>query len=186
MAAGAFAALGALAACSSSVANTAGHVPSAVAKPGTAAVGPSVQALGVPSIISQAIASGRAVAPTRKAAHKPATTQPKAKSSASPSTAAQPSATQPSSTGTSTGTSTGGQSGGDPSGENPSTALSGFTLKYVQEFTGDSVPVGWDTYTGVPGGESSKVAQWVPSMCTFSGGEAHFMASGVDSCGMQY
>jgi beta-glucanase (GH16 family) len=41
-------------------------------------------------------------------------------------------------------------------------------------------------YLGVPGGESSQVAQWVPSMCTFSGGEAHFMASGIDSCGMKY
>jgi hypothetical protein len=189
VAAGAFAALGALAACSSSVANTAGHVPSAVAKPGTAAVGRSVQGLGVPSIISRAIASGRAVTPTPKAAHKTATRQPKAKSSAtaaSPSTAAQPSAPPPSSTGASTGTSTGGQSGGDPSGENPATALSGFTLKYVQEFNGDSAPPNWTIYDAVPGGYSASVTQWVPSMCTFSGGEARFMASGIDSCGMKY
>jgi hypothetical protein len=36
----------------------------------------------------------------------------------------------------------------------------------------------------VPGGETSSEADWEPSMCTFSGGEAHFMASGINSCGM--
>jgi hypothetical protein len=64
--------------------------------------------------------------------------------------------------------------------------LSGFTLKYVQEFTGNSIPADWDTYDGTPGGESSEVAQWVPSMCTFGGGEAHFMAMGIDSCVLEY
>jgi hypothetical protein len=190
-AASAFAALGVLAGCSGGAANTAGHVPGAAAKPGTAAVGRSVQALGVPSMISRAIASGRAVAPTSKATPKPAIKKPKAARS---STAAQPSATQPSSTATSTATSTGtptggqsgGQSGGDPSGENPAGALSGFTLKYVQEFNGDSAPPNWTIYDAVPGGYSAQVAQWLPSMCTFSGGEAHFMASGIDSCGMKY
>jgi hypothetical protein len=189
VAASALAALCFLAACSGSVATTAGHVPSAVANTGSAADGRSVQGLGVPSIISRAIASGRAVAPTRKATHKPAAKQ-KTKRSASPSAAAQPSATRPRSSGTSTGTSTGGQSGGqsggDPSGENPATSLSGFTLKYVQEFNGDSAPTNWTIYDAVPGGYSPQVAQWVPSMCTFSGGEARFMASGIDSCGMKY
>jgi hypothetical protein len=78
------------------------------------------------------------------------------------------------------------RSGVDPSGQSPATALSGFTLKYVQEFKRDSPPPGWNIYTGVPGGETSSVADWVPGMCTFSGGEAHFMADGVDSCGMKY
>jgi hypothetical protein len=64
--------------------------------------------------------------------------------------------------------------------------LSGFTLKYVQDFTGSSLPAGWFAYDSVPGGESASVAQWLPSMCTFSGGEAHFLANGIDSCGLQY
>jgi hypothetical protein len=73
-----------------------------------------------------------------------------------------------------------------PSGENPSTALSGFALKYVQDFNGNSIPPNWFAYSGTPGGESANVAQWVPGMCTVSGGEAHFMAMGIDSCGLQY
>jgi hypothetical protein len=76
--------------------------------------------------------------------------------------------------------------GVDPSGENPSTTLSGFTLKYVQDFNSNSIPAGWLAFPGVPGGESASVAQWVPGMCTFSGGEAHFMAQGIDSCGMAF
>ncbi len=30
------------------------------------------------------------------------------------------------------------------------------------------------------------MAQWAPSMCTFGGGEAHFVAMGIDSCGLEY
>lgn len=80
----------------------------------------------------------------------------------------------------------GGNAGLDPSGQNPLTTLSGFTLKDVQEFNGNSIPAGWLAFPGVPGGESASVAQWVPGMCTFSGGEAHFMAQGIDSCGMAF
>lgn len=74
----------------------------------------------------------------------------------------------------------------DPSGENPFTTLPGFTLKYTQEFDGNGIPPDWDAYDGVPGGETSSMAQWNSSMCEFSGGEAHFMAMGVESCGLQY
>lgn len=76
--------------------------------------------------------------------------------------------------------------GVDPSGETPSTTLSGFTLNYVQDFNGNSIPAGWLAFSGVPGGESASVAQWVPGMCTVSGGEAHFTAQGIDSCGMAF
>jgi beta-glucanase (GH16 family) len=48
------------------------------------------------------------------------------------------------------------------------------------------MPANWDAYNGTPGGESANEAKWVPSMCTFSGGEAHFTAAGIDSCGLQY
>lgn len=33
------------------------------------------------------------------------------------------------------------------------TALPGFTLDYVTEFNGDSLPVGWNVFTGIPGGD---------------------------------
>lgn len=155
--AGAFAALGVLTACGS-VANTASH-------------------LAAPKVISQATANGGIAQSTRKAAAKQANTHEQAKQSRASGT----------STATPDATPTGGMSGPlDPSSRNPATILSGFTLKYVQEFNGDSGPPNWKIYNGVPGGDTAKVALWIPGMCTFSGGEAHFMASGVDSCGMKY
>jgi hypothetical protein len=174
--AGAVAALAALAACSASGANPTSHAATAVTL-GTAATGRSVQGTGAPEMISRAIASGKALQPTPKATRKQV--KPKATPTKSGTTTATPSATP-------TGTLAGGQNGADPSGQSPAAALSGFSLKYVQEFSGDSAPPNWNIYGGVPGGESSQEADWVPSMCTFSGGEAHFMASGVDSCGMKY
>jgi hypothetical protein len=76
----------------------------------------------------------------------------------------------------------------DPSGADPSTTLSGFTLKYVQEFTGASLPAGWSAYSGGDNGPQAtdSRAHFDPSQCEFSGGEAHFMAMGVDSCGIHY
>jgi hypothetical protein len=171
--AGAVAALAALAACSASVANPTSQAATAV-KLGTAAAGSSVQGTGAPEMISRAIANGKTLQPSPKA-----TGKPKASAAKAGTTTATPSATP-------AGTLAGGQNGGDPSGQSPAAALSGFTLKYVQDFSGDSAPANWNIYDAVPGGESGQVAQWLPSMCTFSGGEAHFMASGIDSCGMKY
>jgi hypothetical protein len=76
--------------------------------------------------------------------------------------------------------------GGDPSGQNPVTAPAGFTAEYVQEFNGNSIPADWDAYHGAPGGYTVQQANWEQSMCSFSGGEAHFQAVGVNSCGLQY
>ena len=191
--AGALAAVGALAACSGVATNEA-QAPDALTKLASAAESGTVQSHGAPAIISRAIAHGRPGQPTRKAEHR----QPRHPHSSS-SAAGTPTATAsgtPISTPTATpsgtpsappsATPTGGQGGTDPSGQNPATALSGYTLKYTQEFNGDSAPANWNLYTGVPGGETSSEADWEPSMCAFSGGEAHFMASGIDSCGMDY
>ena len=193
---GAIAALGALAACSGNVPTTADRATAAISKVGPAAGGRSAQGNGAPAIISRATANGKASRPPRKAPHRRAR-RPKAPN---PSASAEPSATN-SATAAPTGTPTAaptatptvaptatptGSQGGDPSGQNPASTLSGFTVKYVQEFNGDSIPSNWGAYLGVPGGESAQVAQWEPGMCTFSGGEAHFMASGIDSCGMHY
>ena len=186
--AGALATVGALAACSGVATNEA-QAPDALTKLAAAESG-TVQSHGAPAIISRAIAHGTATHPTRKPEHR----QPRhPRPSTSPTATASGTPTSPP-TGTPTvtpsapptATPTGGQSGTDPSGQNPATALSGYTLKYTQEFNGDSAPANWNLYTGVPGGETSSEADWEPSMCAFSGGEAHFMASGIDSCGMKY
>jgi hypothetical protein len=43
----------------------------------------------------------------------------------------------------------------EPSGEAPpdSSTLNGYTLSYVNDFTGTSLPPGWDIFTGLPGGD---------------------------------
>jgi beta-glucanase (GH16 family) len=145
--------------------------------------------------IGRATANARAAERFRAGGHKQvrhrkptnpwATPHPSATSTATPT--ATPTVT-PTATASAapTATPTGSQSGVDPSGQTPATTLSGYTLKYAQEFNGDSLPSGWGAYTGVPGGESAQEAQWEPNMCTVSGGEVHFMASGIDSCGMDY
>jgi hypothetical protein len=189
----------------------ASNASDAAAKLDTSAVGSTALSPGSPEVISHALASEnaqsarKAAAKHLKRAKKPkATTSataaaPKTSKSAPAVKTSAPSSTSPSSpTGSSQPTapssassgpppsSTPVTASGDPSGESPATSLSGFTQDYVQEFTGNSIPSGWDAYTGVPGGSSSQEAQWTPSMCDFSGGEAHFEASGVDSCGLQY
>ena len=194
---GAIAALGALAACSGNVATTADRATGDVTSLGASTFGRSAQSDGAPAIISRATANGRASRPGRKGPHRrfmhPKAPNPSA--SAWPSATAAPTVTpttaptaKPNATPTVAPTATppGGQGGTDPSGQNPASTLSGFTLKYTQEFNGDSLPANWGAYLGVPGGESAQVAQWEPGMCTVSGGEAHFMASGIDSCGMHY
>jgi beta-glucanase (GH16 family) len=195
--------VGALAACSGGVATNASQETAAVTKLGRAADGASVQSRGAPAFIGRAIAHGRPAEPGRRPAHRHAN-HPHPSSSATPTRpsapgtptatstpTAAPTATptaSPSGTPTAapTATPTGSQSGTDPSGQNPATTLSGYTLKYTQEFNNNSAPSNWNLYTGVPGGETSSEADWEPSMCTFSGGEARFMASGIDSCGMKF
>jgi len=198
-----------------STANTADSVSHATtAALGRTAADRSAQSAGQPTIISRAIAHGRTARSAREAARKHArhhkaarpagawqpgaTATPAVTPTGTPTApptapttptapAGTPSAT-PSATpaATPSATPSASQGSGDPSGQNPATTLSGFSLKYVQEFTGDSLPPNWTEYQGAPGGETSQEAQWEPNMCSFSGGEAHFMASGIDSCGMDY
>jgi hypothetical protein len=58
----------------------------------------------------------------------------------------------------------------EPSGMAPPGAndFSGYAENYVQDFTGTSVPGGWDVYSGLPGGDPG--AQWGLSHVTVSGG----------------
>ena len=58
----------------------------------------------------------------------------------------------------------------EPSGFAPPApnALSGFTQTYVSDFTGSSLPSGWDTYDGTPGGDPG----------AHFGGSSHVVVSG--------
>jgi Glycosyl hydrolases family 16 len=160
----------------------------------------SAASLGSPVMIRSAVAKGPSPSATakratpKKTAAKPKKT-PAGKSTPGTGTSTPGTGGSTPGTGTSTpspGTGSGsggaptGGGNGDPSGQDPATSLSGFTLDYTQEFNGNSIPSNWDAYTGTPGGESSSEAQWDPSMCTYSGGEAHLNADGIDSCGLQY
>jgi hypothetical protein len=150
--------------------DTASRLGPADTKSSSAAPG-GAAALGFnPAIIGQYVVKGTPISPSPKAT-------PKA--SKHPSTPAP-------NTGSGSVSPTGQQGSGDPSGENPFTTLSGYTLDYSQEFNGNTMPSGWDEYNGTPGGVSSSQSQFVPSMCTFGGGEAQLQANGIDTCGLQY
>ena len=58
----------------------------------------------------------------------------------------------------------------EPSGQAPpsATAMPGYVQTYVSDFTGISVPTGWDVYSGIPGGDPG--AQWGVRHVQVSGG----------------
>ncbi len=58
----------------------------------------------------------------------------------------------------------------EPSGEAPPgpQALPGYTLSYVNDFNGSSLPPGWDAYSGVPGGDPG--GRFAKSHVVVSGG----------------
>jgi hypothetical protein len=161
-------------------ADTASQVAPMDTKSGTAADGGTGLSLN-PSIIGSYVVKGTPISPSAKATSSAKAT-PTTKQ-ATPTASEQSSSPMPS---TGPVSPTGQQGSGDPSGENPFTTLSGYSLKSVQEFTGNSIPSGWDAYNGTPGGVSAQQSQFAPSMCTFSGGEAQLVASGIDTCGLQY
>lgn|GEM_PF-720743 len=59
----------------------------------------------------------------------------------------------------------------EPSGESPPgvTAMTGYTRTYVNDFTGTTVPTGWDVYTGTPG-SGDPGSQWALNHVVVSGG----------------
>lgn len=169
-----------LAGCSSNAAGTTGHAIPAD-NGGNAAGAGSVLGTSSPALIQYAIAKG--IQPTTGKATPTATAK-----HATSTTTAQKGTNGVGTDSTGSGGQTGSSTSLDPSGENPTSALSGFTLKYLQEFDGNSLPANWDAYSGGDSGPQAddNEAHFDPSLCTFSGGEAHFIASGVDSCGMHY
>ena len=64
----------------------------------------------------------------------------------------------------------------EPSGYAPPSAdsLAGFTQTYVNDFSGHSVPAGWFTFHGVPGGDPG--GQFGPSHVVVQGGELRLIA----------
>jgi len=59
----------------------------------------------------------------------------------------------------------------EPSGQSPPgvTAMTGYSRTYVNDFTGTTVPAGWDVYTGTPG-SGDPGSQWALSHVAVSGG----------------
>ena len=78
--------------------------------------------------------------------------------------------TTPVATGPSTTYGTGTADSSQPSGMDPpgANALAGYTQTYVTDFPGTSLPAGWYTYSGTPGGDPG--ARWASSHDVVGGG----------------
>ena len=186
----------ALAACASNAASTAGLSTVNGAK-GASVAGDGMLDTSPPTVLQQAVArAGHSTAKSSTTAT-PKDTATKTTPAGSATQADVPSAGSATSgpqVGTSaSGTGTGSQTSGsgssiDPSGASPASTLSGFTLNYLQEFTGSSLPSGWEAYSGADNGPQAtdSKAHFDPSLCEFTGGEALFMASGTNTCGLHH
>jgi hypothetical protein len=87
-------------------------------------------------------------------------------------------------------------SSSEPSGIAPptATAFAGYSQSYVNDFTGTSLPSGWDTYDGAPGGDAG--AQWNSAHVSVGGGllslntyqdpafNNEWVAGGLCQCGL--
>ena len=67
--------------------------------------------------------------------------------------------------------------GTEPSGMAPpgAGALPGFVQSYVTDFTGSSLPAGWSTFNGVPGGDAGTM--FAPSQSSVANGELRLTAT---------
>jgi glycosyl hydrolase family 16 len=86
----------------------------------------------------------------------------------------------------------------EPSGMSPPAgdALPGYTQSYVSDFSGSSLPSGWEVFTGNPGGDPG--AQWGAAHVTVSGGllnlntwkdpayNNEWVAGGLCQCGVAH
>lgn len=84
----------------------------------------------------------------------------------------------------------------EPSGEAPpiASSLPGYKLSYINDFIGTTLPAGWDTFTGIPGGDPG--GQFASSHVTLSGGllrlstwkdrryHGHWVTGGLCQCGL--
>jgi len=68
---------------------------------------------------------------------------------------------------------------GGPSGVPvPTGDISGWHLTYSTDFSGKTLPSGWDAYSGQPGGDN--FGYWDPKNVTVSGGELHLRTTAND------
>ena len=63
-------------------------------------------------------------------------------------------------------------------------AMPGWREVYSTDFPGNSLPAGWDAYTGEPGGDP--YGNWQPSNVSVSGGALHFTATSSAQGGVAY
>lgn len=69
-------------------------------------------------------------------------------------------------------------------GTSPPSSVAGGRLTYSTDFPGNSLPSGWDAYTGEPGGDPD--GNWNPSNVTVSGGALHLLATPSAQGGVQF
>jgi Glycosyl hydrolases family 16 len=69
-------------------------------------------------------------------------------------------------------------------GSSPPISVPGWTLTYSTTFPGNSLPSGWDAYSGEPGGDP--YGNWEPSNVSVSDGELHLMATPSAQGGVAY
>ena len=72
--------------------------------------------------------------------------------------------------------------GGD--GTSPPSSVAGWRLTYSTDFPGNSLPSGWDAYSGEPGGDPD--GNWEPSNVSVSGGALHLMATSSAQGGVAF
>ena len=80
------------------------------------------------------------------------------------------------------GAGAGGSTRGD--GSSPPGSVAGWRLTYSTDFPGNSLPSGWDAYTGEPGGDPQ--GNWEPSNVSVGGGALHLMATSSAQGGVAY
>jgi beta-glucanase (GH16 family) len=66
-------------------------------------------------------------------------------------------------------------------GSGPPASVAGWKLVYSTDFAGNSLPPGWGTYQGQPGGDPNGL--WSPADVAVSGGELHLLATPSGSGG---
>ncbi len=63
-------------------------------------------------------------------------------------------------------------------------SVAGWRLTYSTDFSGNSLPSGWDAYSGEPGGDPS--GNWEPSNVSVSGGALHLIATSSAQGGVAF
>ena len=130
----------------------------------------TTQPLGVSSTIPSTVTTQQSVTTTTQPITTTTTQPPATTTTGAPTTTTAPVTTTTTAAVAGPPYPVGDPSGSDPSGLAPpsATALAGYSQSYVTDFNGSSLPSGWSTYSGTPGGDPG--AQWADSHVTVGGG----------------